>query len=149
EWIWEGKCKPAVTGAIYADQMAEMFAQQRVLDLPVDASLPVYAVFDLGFNDSTAIVVCQRLLGKMMVIDYLEDHHKREDYYSAELLRKPYKVQELFLPHDGAHNHLTGPSPQRAFEDLGWRVTVLPNQDVEMGIRTLRTQFASLYIDRK
>lgn len=149
EWIWEGKCKPAITGAIYADQMAELFAQGHVMDLPVDATLPVYAAMDIGFNDSTAIVVCQRLLSKLFVIDYIEDDHKDEAFYSALLRKRPYKVQGLFLPHDGAHNHFTGPSAERAFQNLGWQITVLPNQPVEDGIRTLRAQFPSLYIDKK
>ena len=149
EWIWEGKCKPAVSGAVYADQMAELFAAGRVTDVPVDAFHPVFAVFDLGWNDATAIVICQRHLSSIRVIDYIEDSHKTLDWYSQQLIAKPYKVQELFLPHDGAHDHLTGQSAQRTLEDLNWRVTVLPNQAVEDGIRALRMAFKSLYIDKK
>jgi len=148
-WIWEGQCKPAVSGAIYADQMAQLFAENRVGDYPVNAHAPVCAVFDLGWNDATAIVICQREVSALRVIDYLEDSHKGLDWYSAQLRSKPYHVTELYLPHDGAHNHLTGPSAQRTLQDLKWRVTVLPNQDVEDGIRTLRMTFKSLYIDRK
>lgn len=148
-WIWEGKCKPAISGAVYADQMAELFAANRVCDVPVDAFNPVYAVFDLGWNDSTAIVVCQRLLSSLRVIDYIEDHHKTLDWYSGQLRSKDYIVNELHLPHDGAHDHLTGQSAQRTLEDLKWMVTVLPNQAVEDGIRALRMAFKSLYIDRK
>jgi len=147
EWIWEGKCKPAVTGAIYADQMAQLFADHRVGDYPVSAFAPVYAVFDLGWNDATAIVVCQRELSALRVIDYIEDHHKTLDWYSGQLRAKDYVISELFLPHDGAHGHLTGPSAQRTLEDLKWRVNVLPNQDVEDGIRALRMMFKSLYIN--
>ncbi len=149
EWIWEGKCRPAISGAIYADQVADLFAQNRVGDYPVNAQFPVYAVLDLGWNDATAIVICQREVSALRVIDYLEDHHKPPDWYSAQLRSKPYRVTELFLPHDGAHSHLTGPSPQRAFEDLKWTVNILPNQSVEDGIRTLRQTFPSLYIDRR
>jgi phage terminase large subunit len=149
DWIWEGKCKPAVTGAIYADQMAQLFAEGRVGDYPVNAFSPVYAVFDLGWNDATAIVVCQREVSALRVIDYVEDHHKTLDHYSGLLRAKDYVVTELYLPHDGAHSHLTGPSAQRTLEDLKWRVNILPNQDVEDGIRTLRMSFKSLYIDKR
>lgn len=149
DWIWEGKCKPAVTGAIYADQMAQLFAEGRVGDYPVNAFSPVYAVFDLGWNDATSIVICQREVSALRVIDYLEDHHKTLDWYSGQLRAKPYTVTELFLPHDGAHSHLTGLSAQRTLEDLKWRVNILPNQDVEDGIRALRMAFKSLYIDQR
>lgn len=148
EWIWEGKCKPAISGAVYAEQMAQLFAAGRVGDYPVEARLPVYAAFDLGWNDRTAIVVFQRQQSALRVIDYLEGSHQTLDYYSAQLRERPYEVTELFLPHDGAHNHLTGQSAERTLQDLKWTVTVLPNQPVEQGIDALRMAFKSLYIDR-
>lgn len=149
EWIWEGKCKPAITGAIYADEMAEMFAQGRVMDVPADRFLPIYAVFDLGWNDKTSIIICQRAISSLRVIDYLEDDHKTLDWYSGQLRLKDYAISELFLPHDGAHDHLTGQSAQRTLEDLKWFVSILPNQAVEDGIRAMRMAFKSLYIDRR
>lgn len=149
EWIWEGKCKPAISGAVYADELAAMFAERRVGQYPVEPHLPVFAVFDLGWNDKTAIIVFQRQVSALRIVDYLEDSHRAIDWYSGELRAKPYRVQELYLPHDGAHNHLTGQSSQRALEDLRWRVNVLPIQDVEEGIRQLRLAFRQLYIDEK
>jgi len=148
EWIWEGKCKPAITGAIYADEMAEMFAKRRITDVPVDRFMPIYAVFDLGWNDKTSIIICQRAVSSIRIVDFLEDDHKTLDWYSGELRKKDYSIVELFLPHDGAHDHLTGQSAQRTLEDLKWRVTILPNQSVEEGIRAVRMAFGSLYIDR-
>ena len=147
EWIWEGKCKPAITGAIYADDLARMFLEKRVCDVPYDPMRPVYAVFDLGFNDQTAIIVCQRHLGSLRIIDFHENNQKRADYYSAWLRELAYPVTELFVPHDGAHDHLSGQSFQRDMEDLKWLVTVLPAQDVEDGIRAVRNLFPGMYID--
>jgi phage terminase large subunit len=147
EWIWEGKCKPAVSGAIYADELANMFAEGRVGLFPVSPQLPVFAVFDLGWNDKTAIIVFQRHISALRIADYIEDSHKPIDWYSGELRAKPYRVQELYLPHDGAHNHLTGQSTQRTLEDLRWRVTVLPRQNVEEGLRAARLGFRQLYIN--
>lgn len=149
EWIWEGKCKPAISGAIYADELAAMFADGRVGQFPVVATLPVFAVFDLGWNDKTAIIVFQRQVSALRIVDYIEDSHKPIDWYSGELRSKSYRVQELYLPHDGAHNHLTGQSTQRSLEDLRWRVTVLPIKEVEEGIRELRMVFRQLYIDNR
>lgn len=149
EWIWEGKCKPAISGAIYADELANMFADGRVGQFPVSPNLPVFAVFDLGWNDKTAIIVFQRQISALRIVDYIEDSHKTIDWYSGELRSKAYRVQELYLPHDGAHNHLTGQSTQRALEELRWRVTVLPIKDVEEGIRQARMGFRQLYIDNR
>lgn len=150
EWIWEGKCKPAISGAVYADELAQLFADGRVGDFPVSPQLPVFAAFDLGWNDKTAIIIFQKQQSALRIVDYIEDSHKPIDWYSGELMAKPsYRVQQLFIPHDGAHNHLTGQSTQRTLEDLRWRVTVLPRQDVEEGIKQLRLAFRQLYIDRR
>lgn len=149
DWIWEGKCMPAITGAIYADELATAFSEKRITDVPMDRFQPVYAVFDLGWNDKTAVIVCQRHLSSLRIIDYREDSHQTLDVYSGWLRDRDYSVSELFLPHDGAHDHLTGQSAQRTLEDLKWMVTVLPNQAVEDGIRAARMAFKSLYVDRK
>lgn len=147
EWIWEGKCRPAVSGAVYADQMAELAKGNRIGDYPVSAFLPVYAAADLGWNDRTAVVIGQRQGSAIRIIDYLENHHKGLDWYSGELRARPYAITEIILPHDGAHNHLTGASAQRILEDLGWRVRVLPNTPVETGIEAVRVAFKSLYFN--
>jgi phage terminase large subunit len=60
EHIWEGKCKPAVEGAIYFDQMAQADKPDRKRSH--DALLKTHAVWDLGFNDSMAIILVQKCL---------------------------------------------------------------------------------------
>jgi phage terminase large subunit len=148
EWIWEGKCKPAITGAIYADELAAMYAERRIGEFPVDASQRVYAVFDLGWNDKTAIGVCQKVISQLRVIDYIEDDHKTPDYYSNQLRTRGYEVSEIYLPHDGDHaNWQTGQSGKRVYEDLGWRVNVLPLSPVEDGIKATRTAMRSMFIN--
>ena len=146
---WEGKCRPAVAGAIYAREVAQLFADRRVGEFPYDAFLPVYAIFDLGWNDSMFIIIAQRHQSALRVIDCIEDDHKTLDWYSRELRQRPYTISELFLPHDGAHaDYKTGQSAQRVLEGLGWHVTVLPNSPLDDGIRAARMAFSGLYINK-
>jgi len=149
EWIWEGKCKPAVSGAIYADQMAELFDSGRVGEYPISTQLPVFAAWDLGFDDATAIVVFQRQVSAVRVVDYIEARQKLVPEYSRILREKPYGIKTIFLPHDGKQNHLTGYSVERTLQDLNWDVRVLPKTDPEDGIRQMRMLFPQLYIDSK
>lgn len=147
--IWEGKCRPAVTGAIYAEEVAQLFADKRAGDFPYDSFNPVYAVFDLGWNDSMSIIVVQRHISQLRIIDYIEDDHKTLAYYSQALKASPYQISELFLPHDGGHaDYRTGQTAKRIMEDLGWRVTVLPNSPIDDGIRAARMAFSQLYINK-
>lgn len=148
--LWEGKCRPAVSGAIYAAQVAQMFAERRVCDVPLDATRPAYAVFDLGWNDQMSIIICQRVLSALRIIDYMEVSHKTLDWCSKALRGLDYDIQRLYLPHDGAHgDYRTGQSAQDILHRLGWRATVLPVSPVEDGIRAVRMTFRQIYIDKR
>lgn len=149
EHTWEGKCRPAVAGAIYAEEVAQMFAARRAGDFPYDSFLPVYGIFDLGWNDSMSIIIAQRHHSALRLIDYLENDHKTLSWYSAELKKRPYSISELFLPHDGGQaDYKTGQSAKLILEGLGWRVTVLPNSPIDDGIRAARMAFSSVYINK-
>lgn len=55
--IWLGRCKPAVAGAIYADEVAATVEAGRICNVPYDPRLKVHVVFDLGWNDSMGIIL--------------------------------------------------------------------------------------------
>lgn len=57
ENIWEGKCKPAVTGAIYAAEIGAAMEAGRITDVAYDPQLKVHAIWDLGWNDSMTIIL--------------------------------------------------------------------------------------------
>ncbi|MDR5728322.1 MAG: PBSX family phage terminase large subunit [Terriglobia bacterium] len=149
ENIWEGKCRPAASGAIYALEVAQMFAEHRVTDVPYDPFLVVHPVFDLGWNDHMSIGLVQRHISSLRIIDYIEDDHKTLDWYSKELRKREYSWGRIFLPHDGGHgDYKTGKSAAQILEDLKWQVEVLPRQPITDGIREARMAFAQLAIDK-
>jgi phage terminase large subunit len=147
--IWEGKCRPAASGAIYSTEVAQMFAEHRVTDVPYDPFLMVHAIFDLGWNDHMAIIMAQRHISSLRIIDYIEDDHKTLDWYSKELRKRDFSWGRIFLPHDGGHgNYQTGKSSAEILEDLKWRVDVLPKQPIADGIREARMAFTQVAIDK-
>jgi phage terminase large subunit len=149
ENIWEGKCKPAVTGAIYAEEVGAAIASGRICDVAYDPALKVHVVWDLGWNDAMSLILVQRHLSTLRVIEYLEDTHKTLDWWSAELKKKNLNWGRLWLPHDGAHGDFkTGKSAQQLMKAMEWTVEVLPRQPIETGIRAARMAFAQTYIDK-
>lgn len=147
--IWEGRCKPAVTGAIYADEIAKAQEQGRIGQFPYDPSLKVHCIFDLGWNDKMSIILVQRHLSALKLIEYIEDDHKTLDWYSAELKKKNLNWGQLWLPHDGKHgDYKTGKSAEQIMQDMGWDVSITPNQPVEAGIKLARMAFAQIYIHK-
>lgn len=151
--IWEGKCKPAVEGAVYFDQMAQ--ADKRIATVPHDGTLKTHAVWDLGFNDSMAIILVQKVSSEIRAIGYIEGTQRTLADYSAELkaLRldgQPVNWGTAYLPHDGfAKRHQTGRTDAQVLKQLGWRVEKVQNTDVEDGIRRAREVFPRVWFNKE
>jgi phage terminase large subunit len=149
ENIWEGKCRAAAEGAIYADEVTAMVASGRFCEVPYDPALKVHVIWDLGWNDSMSLILAQRHLSALRAIEYLEDSFKTLDWWSSELKERRYNWGKLWLPHDGAHgDYKTGKSAKQLLEALNWEVDIVPKQPVETGIRSARMALPQTYIDR-
>lgn len=147
--IWEGKCLPAVAGAIYYNEVALAESEERIRDVPYDPMLKVHPVFDLGWNDAMSISLVQRQGSELRIIGYIEDSHKTLDHYSAELRKLNYNWGSLYLPHDGRNKDFkTGKSAQEIMEAFGWSVVITPNMSIEDGIRLTRMTFRQIFIDK-
>lgn len=149
--IWEGKCKPAVEGAIYFDQMAKA----KISAVPHDGQLKTHAIWDLGFNDSMSIILAQKVSSEIRIVHYVEDVQRTLADYSAELkaLRldgQPINWGYAWLPHDGfAKRHQTGKTDAKVLEGLGWKVHKVPTTDVESGIKRAREVFPRVYFNKE
>jgi phage terminase large subunit len=149
ENIWEGKCMPAVQGAIYYDEIAAAEADGRLCNVPHDPKLKVQVVFDLGWNDAMSISLVQKNGSSLGVIENIEDSHKTLAHYSALLKEKKYNWGKVYLPHDGRHkDYRTGKSAEDIMKGLGWDVEITPNISIEEGIRLVRMTFPRLYMDK-
>lgn len=142
--VWEGQCKPAVEGAIYADEIAAVLSENRVCRVPYDPLLKLHTVWDLGFNDSMAIALVQRQASEIRVIDFIEDNRLPLPEYVTKLNeRGAMNWGADWLPHDGfAKKHQTGRSDAEVLRALGRAdVQQTPSMDVEAGIRQARLLF--------
>ena len=152
ENIWEGKCKPAVAGAIYYEQVEAAINENRICNVPYDPMLKVHVVFDLGFNDAMSVSMVQRLRSEIRIIDYMEDTGKTLDWYSAMLKIKMLNWGKVFLPHDGfSRDHKSGKTSAEIMEALGWEVVpreAIVEIGIEEGIRVTRQMFRQMYFDK-
>lgn len=147
--IWEGKCKPAVSGAIYYNEVAKAEEEGRICNVPYDPMLKVHVVFDLGWNDAMSISLVQKHSSELRVLENIEDSHKTLDYYSALLKDKRLNWGKVYLPHDGRNRDFkTGKSAQEIMEALGWDAAITPSMSVEDGIRITRMAFPRMVFDK-
>lgn len=149
ENVWEGKCRTSVDGAIYANEIREAIENKRIRPVPYDPMLKVHTVWDLGWNDSMSIIFVQRLLNQIMIIDFLEDNHKKYDWYVSSIKDRKYNLGKAFLPHDAGHESpLLSANPLKTLKALGLDCAEpLKSEPVEVGIKRVRQTFPRIYID--
>jgi phage terminase large subunit len=147
--IWEGECKSAVDGAIYADEIRDAQEQGRVTNVPYDPMLKVHVVMDLGWNDSMSIIMVQKGVSDLRVIGYIEDNHRTLDSYSAQLKDLRYNWGHMYLPHDGQSKDFKyGISAEDIMRKQGWDIRIVPKLDIESGIKLARMNFHKVYFDK-
>lgn len=151
--IWEGKCRPAVEGAIYFRQVQQLEANGHICNVPYDPMLYVHVVFDLGWDDSLAISLIQKHISEIRFIEYLEFSHTTLPDASVELKKRPYQWGKVYLPHDGfsANLNSNGKSTFDILMGLGWDCVpreLITEMSIEDGIRHARMMMSRMYFDR-
>jgi phage terminase large subunit len=150
ETVWEGKCRPAVEGAIFRKEIEAMTRDKRFRSVPYDPLLKVHRIWDLGWNDLSSIIMAQRVGGELRIIDFFEDSHRTLPDYVQELKERRYNWGTDYLPHDGDSARLesSGLSARDILTKLGCSVSIIPKGDVEAGIKAARVIFHRCYFDR-
>jgi len=147
--VYEGMCRPAIEGAIYYKEVSALRATNRLCNVPYDPMLKVHVVVDLGFNDYMSLLLCQRLGSEIRIIRYIEDRQRYIPSYHQELKDLKLNYGTLYLPHDGRAKHVTGPSAEKQFKDLGWNVEIVDEIGLEQGIRKAREVFPRVVMDKE
>lgn len=141
----------SIEGAYFAQQMERLRREQRLCRLPI-LDAPVYTTWDLGLNDSTAIVFWQDVGMERRAIDYYENSGESWGHYAGVLLQRGYSYSRHYMPHDAAHR-VQGldktPSRRDIAEEAGIRpIDILPRIATEKdGIDASRAFFPNVYID--
>ena len=148
ENIWEGVPRRSVHGAIYAKEIDKAYAEGRVRPVPYDPKLKVHTVWDLGWNDSMSILLVQKSVSEIRVIDFIEDSHRTLDEYAALIKQRLLNFGSHYLPHDGdAKDFKTGKTAREILSAQLGSVQIVPNIGVEQGIRAARMLFGQVYFD--
>lgn len=129
--VYEGEPRTIVDGAIYGKEMKVATEEGRITNVPYNRAKPVYTIWDLGFNDLTAIWFCQIYDGWYHFIDYLEGDGLIMADYLIQLQNRGYVYDTDYLPFDALdtiiHKRLAGsamtsikslPGKQKSIEQI-------------------------------
>lgn len=103
--VWEGHCKAAIEGAIYAEALNKARNEQRIGEFPYDDRYPVSCFWDIGWNDHTSIVFLQFVNHEPRIIYAYQNQFKKTPHYIQELNERKYVYDRIVLPHDAENEH--------------------------------------------
>lgn len=151
--VWGGEYVRAVEGAYFAQQIRVARHDGRFSTLSVDPNFSVFAYWDLGHTDSTAVWVVQRAGERINVIDYCEGTGQPPGYYMNWLRANGYEFCNCVLPHDGVAVHPDNPiamSYEGQLRAGGFTVKVVRNQGKGAAMQrvdALRRLFPRMWFD--
>ncbi len=148
--VWEGNCRHALEGAVYAKELRRATSEGRICMVPWDRETPVGTFWDLGRADRTAIWFAQRVGMQFRVLDYFEASGEDIHFYLRELQRKEYVYDQHWLPHDATAKRL---GSKRTIEEIVRGayagVRVAKKLSVVDGINAGRVIFPNCWFDEK
>lgn len=136
-------------GAIYTNELREMYCNFRFCNIPIQKGADIFASFDLGRNDTTAVIIFQIIGKERHIIESFEDSFKDITYYIDILKQKFGKDIHIILPHDSKQHRIeTKNSVYDTISETFSNVTVIPKYSIEDGIDNARRNFHNVYIDK-
>lgn len=148
ETVWEGQCRAAVAGAIYAKEMRKAMDDDRIRAVPYDASHAVQTFWDLGWADNTSIWFVQKIGFEYRIIDFYQNARQSIQHYLQILQDKAYLYDIDYLPHDAKATQLgSGKSIEELLKNHGRKVEIVPKLSIVDGINAVRTIFPACYFD--
>lgn len=140
----------AVIGAYYGKDVAIAEAHNRVTTVHYDKNADVFAAWDLGIGDSTAIWIGQIVGQEWHWLDYYENSGQGLDHYVAWVKAREYPVMWNYVPHDAEARELqTGKSRKDYLEGRGLKCRVVPKHLVDDGINAARNRFNRMWFDKE
>lgn len=148
--VWEGHCRQALEGAIYAKELRQAQADGRVCRVPYDPLKSVDVFCDLGWSDCTSLWFVQRVGFEYRALESYQNSQQAWDHYLKYIQSREYVLGTIWLPHDARAKSLaTGRTIHEITMAAGFRTEITPNVSVEDGINALRTVFKDTWFDQE
>lgn len=140
----------AIPGAYYAKLIGDAYAEKRIGEHEIDSNFSVDLVADLGYTDSCSWWGWQTTRDGYRIVDFYEDDGQPIQHYIDWVKSRPYKVNQVYLPHDARAKSLqTGKSIIEQFLSNGIRPRMVPQMSLQDGIEAARLILPKCYFDEQ
>lgn len=140
----------SVPGAYYAQMIGQAYDEGRVGEHKIDPDFPVDFSADLGFTDSCSWWGWQTTPSGYRMVEFYEADGQPIQHYIDWLKNRPYKVGNVYLPHDARAKSLqTGKSIVEQFLTNGIRPQIAAELSLQDGIEAARVILAKCWFDEQ
>jgi phage terminase large subunit len=138
-----------VQGSYYGIQILKAEEDKRITNVPIESTIPVNTVWDLGINDTTAIWFWQDVGQEVRLIDYYEASGEGLAHYAKVLQDKHYLYGTHYAPHDIEVRELgSGKSRIETARSLGINFQLVTKLSIEDGIEAARNIWSKVWLDK-
>ena len=147
----------AILGAYYGQEMRRITDMNRITCVDYDPMFPCHTAWDLGFNDSTAIIWFQVVYGEIRVLDHHSSNGQAVPYYTGLLAQKEdefgYKYGYHYLPHDARAKTMAS-GGKSIIEQISAKIDIkhlkiVPNLSIQDGIQATRLALTRTWFDNR
>ena len=147
----------AIMGAYYGQEMRRITDMERITIIEYDNMFPCHTAWDLGFNDSTAIIWFQVVYGEIRILDHHSSNGQPISFYTGLLAQKEeeygYKYGYHYLPHDARAKTLAS-GGKSIIEQISAKIDIkhlkiVPNLSIQDGIQATRLALTRTWFDNK
>ncbi len=145
---YECSFNAAVLGAYFGREVERAESEKRICRVPHDSSADVFACWDLGIGDATAIWIGQICGFEWHWIRYYEHTGTALDKDVDWIKALPYAVHTHYLPHDAeAREKQTGMTTTEFLEERGLNCEVVPRANPIDRITAVQLKFSRFWFD--
>ena len=147
----------AILGAYYGQEMRRITDLERITTVDYDPMFPCHTAWDLGFNDSTAIIWFQTVYGEIRILDHHSSNGQPISFYTGLLAQKEdefgYKYSTHWLPHDARAKTLAS-GGKSIIEQISAKIDIkhlkiVPNLSIQDGIQATRLALTRTWFDNR
>ena len=148
--VWEGHPRQTLDGAVYAKEMREATAEDRIVKVPPAPGKAISTFWDIGRADATSIWFAQVVGFEFRIVDFYEANSHAIDHYLKVLQDRGYLYETHWLPHDAQAKHITHPLSIEGQVKAQYpkAVRIVPRMSIANGINAARSIFPNAVFDR-
>lgn len=140
----------SIEGSYFKGNMAKVYEQKRIMNIPYDQRLPCETWWDLGMNDTNVILITQAFGNEIRFVDLYANNGEGLAHYVNKLNTMGYVFKRHNLPHDIEVRELgTGKSRKQVLLELGLNNirTIERSPNINDDIELVRGMFSRFYFD--